>query len=273
MLTTSNATTDNAFGWYFYGITRSGSLATVLEESEGEPLQLLESSGISAVVRQVPLADFSQAVMRERLQSASDLEAIVRSHHRVIEAIHAQQAILPAKFGMVYAHAGEIVSALQSERETLLPQLERLEGCDEWALHLYANRAPVRDRIAASDPTIRLWRDELASARPGRAYLLERQLSRALEGATRQELTAVAQTAFDRLSRFAVAGQVTPVGPLEGEDDEVEILRAAFLVGRESVELFAAQVRAMMDSYGLRFESNGPWPPYSFAARYDEEAH
>ena len=276
----SQTSGDATRGWYLYGITRRGPLADVLAAADAAqpagdgiaapgsaaPLQLIECSGLAAVVRPVALADFSLAVLQDRLRSARELEAMVRSHNGVIEAIHDRQAILPAKFGVVYANTRDIVSALRTACDTLLPRLHRLDGCDEWALHLYADRAVVRDRIAARNPEIGRLREEHAAARPGRAYFLERQLRGELDAATRQAQVTLAQGAFDRLSRAAVAGQVSPLGPAADASGEVEILRAAFLVARDDVERFEAEVHAAADAgEGLRCECTGPWPPYSFA--------
>lgn len=261
-----------ARGWYLYGITRPAPLAALAVTDDAAALQLLDCSELTAVVRPVLLADFSPAVLRQRLQSASELEEIVRSHNRVIEAIHARQAILPAKFGSVYARTEDIVSALRSARDTLLPQLRRLEGCDEWAVHLYAHGPVVQERIATKDSSVQRLRDERAAARPGRAYFLEQQLHHAVKAATEEALVTLAQRAFDRLKGYAVAGQVNRIGPRDGTDD-VEILRAAFLVARDGAERFRQEVRSSADpSAGLRCEYSGPWPPYSFAARDDEEA-
>jgi hypothetical protein len=270
---------DAVRGWYLYGITRRGSLAAVLADADAglpadavltapagsAPLQLLECGGLAAIVRPVLRADFSLAAVEERLRSA-DLEVLVRSHNQVIEAIHDRQAILPAKFGMVYADASDIVSALRSACDVLLTQLNRLEGCDEWAVHLYANREVVRERVSSRIPVVRRLREEFAAARPGRAYFIERQLRDELEAATRQVLVTLAQGAFDRLASSVIAGQVNPVRPATNAAGEVEILRAAFLVSREGAEQFEADVRAAADaSEGLRCERSGPWPPYSFA--------
>ncbi|HET9004499.1 MAG TPA: GvpL/GvpF family gas vesicle protein [Gemmatimonadaceae bacterium] len=277
---------DGASGWYLYGITRRGARATTLEEADAQtadagfaappgddaPLQLLECGGLAAVVRPVLMADFTPAVLQQRLRSASGMEAIVRSHNRVVEAIHAQQAILPARFGVVYADTRDIQSALRSVCDSLLPQLHRLEGCDEWALHLYANRAAVRERVVAGNPALARLREEFVAARPGRAYFLERQLREELEGATRQALATLARNAFDRLTAVAIAGQVNPAAAGADSATEVEILRAAFLLARDDAERFDAELCSVADaSEGIRCECSGPWPPYSFAV-VDTEA-
>jgi hypothetical protein len=277
-----------AKGWYLYGITRRAPLAAALAVADDgpaftvgamspagddPPLQLLEFGGLAAVVRPVLLAEFSLAVVQERQRSAAVLEEMVRSHNRVVEAVHARQAILPAKFGSVYADTRDLASALGPEHDALLRQLDRLEGCDEWAVHLYADSAVVRKRIAAEDPAIRLLREEYVAARPGRAYFLDRQIRDEVEAATREALVTIAQTAFDRLAEHAVAAQVNPAGPVPENAEETEILRASFLVSRDVAARFEEGVHSTVDAgEGLRCDYSGPWPPYSFAARDAEEA-
>jgi hypothetical protein len=262
-------------GWYLYGITRRGPLAALLAEAdegpgfastaaprEPAPLQLLEFSELAAVVRPVLLAEFSQAILQERSRSATALEEMVRSHNRVIEAVHARQAILPAKFGSVYADTRDVASALRPAHDSLLRQLDRLEGCDEWAVHLFADPAIVRERISADDPGIRRLRDESAAGGAGEE----------LEAAAQHTLVTLAQRVFDRLAGHAVAGQVSPPGPATGPGGEPEILRAAFLVARDAATRFEEEVYSAIDaSAGLRCDYSGPWPPYSFAVPEGEE--
>lgn len=278
---------DDTRGWYLYGITRRGALADVLAETDADhgvgtddfgaprdvaPLQLLECCGLAAVVRPVPRADFSPTALEERLRNASELEAMVRRHNRVIESIHARQAILPVKFGAVYPHSHDVLAALRAACDSLLPQLHRLQGCDEWAVRLYADRAVVQERVASRVPAIGRLRAEHAAARPGRAYFLERQLRDELESATRQSLATLAQSAFDRLTAAAVAGKVSTVRRVTDAAGDVEILHAAFLVARERIEQFDAELFSVADpTEGLRCECSGPWPTYSFTVADDEE--
>ena len=277
---------ETQLGWYLYGITRRAPLEALLAEVDAgvsaeaggmrdhaAPLELLECSGLAAVVRPVLLADFSRPIMEERLRNASDVEAIVRAHNRVIEAIHARQPILPARFGMVYADPDDIVSAVRPVCDTLDARLHRLQDCDEWAVHVYADRALVRATVAKVDDTIRFLRAQGATARPGRAYFIERQVRDRLEFATSQALLTIAQRTFDRLARCALGGKLSPAGSAGDAAGELEILRAAFLVARDRAERFETEMRSTADAGdGLRCESSGPWPPYSFAAWEGEES-
>jgi hypothetical protein len=283
----SDPADDTVQGWYFYGITRRGPPAAQLSAAVGEHqlgtdpiaapsgagLQLLEFSGLAAVVSPTRLAHFSHAALQERMQNASALEAMVRSHNRVIEAIHARQAILPAKFGVVYAQAEDVLSALRPAHDTLLQQLRRLEGCDEWAVHLYADHALVRERISMEDRAIRRLRAERDAARPGRAYFLEQQIRDELEAATAEVLSTIAQRTFERLAAHAVIAEVNTVVSDADLVGEVEILRASLLVARDDEEHFKEEVRSSTAaSEGLRCEYSGPWPPYSFAVQDHEVA-
>lgn len=262
---------DTGTGWYLYGITRCGVPSSVL--AAAGPIELLELAGVAAVVRRVHLADFGEAVLQKRFADEAELESMVRRHNGVIEAIHARQSILPARFGMVYPHVADIVAALQAANDVLLRELDRLAGCDEWAVHIYADRAVVRESIALGSPAIRRLREQAAIARPGRAYFLERQLRDELESATAQQLVELARKAFDCLSSTAIAAQSSESAGVAGAMDEVEILRAACLVAGEGAASFEAQVGALADSSsGLRSECSGPWPPYSFAAPWHEAA-
>ena len=268
-------------GWYLYGITVAGSLPPVFATGDVEPaidqrvasVELLEYSGVAAVVRQVLLEDFKPAAMNERLRDDTELESMVRRHNAVVEAIHARQAILPSKFGVVYTHPEEIRSALRASHVQLAQQLDRLQGCDEWAVHLYADEDLARKEFTETQPAIRRLRDEMAVARPGRAYFLAQQLRDELRAATEQALLTLAERAFDRLSPCAVETLVNPLNAAAEQSDEVEILRASFLVARNAAERFESEVLLLSNiNVGLRCELTGPWAPYSFAAQEAREA-
>ena len=276
--------------WYLYGITGRGALEAARAElgrDEGgesglalspdfapngsEPVQVLDCGDLAAIVRRVSLAEFGAEALRERLGDAARLEAAVRHHNAVIAAIHRVRPVLPAKFGCVYAHAQDLTAALERLHDALVAQIEWLAGCDEWAVHLYADREGIRERVLAQHAAVQRLQRELAAARPGRAYLLRRKLEDDLASVSQQALSDSGQAAYDRLARHAIAGQVNPParpGPDAGR--EIEILRAAFLIRRASQDDFVAEVRSCTESReGLRCEYSGPWPPYSFAALAD----
>ena len=279
---TTSVADDSA--WYLYGITLRGDadqpspqdgcddrrepeLAAAPWIDAFDSLRRLACGDLEAIVRPVSRAEFQPDALQSRLRDAAWLEAMVRSHNQVIASIHQQQAILPAKFGSVYARVEDLSAALEEAHDSLVAQLRYVEGCDEWGIHLYADRPVVQRHVAAENSTMQRLQQEIAAARPGRAYFLQRKLADELAAATEQRLDDLARMAYDHLVRWSVAGRVNPPVPPSGEvSDEIGILRADFLVRREDQDTFLTEVRTFVEAQeGLRCEYSGPWPPYSFA--------
>jgi hypothetical protein len=266
----------------------TAALALDLGRDEGEPVQALDCGALAAIVRRVPLAQFSEEVLRARGDDTAWIAAMAHRHNRVIAALHQQQTILPAKFGSIYARAEDVQRAVAAAQEALLAQLERVEGCDEWAVHVYAHRPAIERRVAAEQPRLHQLQHDLATASPGRAYFLQRQLDDERAAAMDQALRELAQAAYERLARWAAAswpsamrgrsprggaGQVTqPSRSTPNAHAEIEILRAAFLVPRANADPFQAELRSCVESRdGVRCDYSGPWAPYSFAVPPEEE--
>lgn len=275
-------------GWYLFGITRcdhsAGTLGTgpaggtEMARLEADDIRVLAYRELAAVVRPVPLGEFRAEELRERpagpapLDDAAWLETMVRRHDRVLEAIQRDRVVLPAKFASVYASTADLLAALESAHDGLLAQLNRLAGCDEWGVRLYADPTTVRRHLGEADPTIAQLRQTLATARPGRAYFLQRQVTEALAEATGHEFDALAGAAHELLAGRAVAAQVSAhSSTAAAADQSVEILRATFLIRRADQGPFFEALQHFVESRsGLSAGYTGPWPPYSFA-RYGEE--
>jgi len=267
-------------GWYLYGITRQDSVPDAPQSDElreqragfwanSEALQTVEHAGLAAIVRAVSLREFDEEALRSHAEDPEWLESIVRSHNAVVEAVHRRQAILPAKFGSVYARREDIVRALEDVHEVLLDRLRQVDDCDEWAVHVYVDTKSLEQR-AANQPAAQQLRDQIAKARPGRAYFLQRTLADEIAAGTDRAVHELAEAAFNRLAPLAVDHQLnTPARSTANA--EREILRGAFLVSRGELDSFTAQLRALADGMeGVRIEHSGPWPPYSFATLAQE---
>jgi hypothetical protein len=278
-----SAPADETWGWYLYGITRNTEQPTVQADDTLRALPELESEehtaaipggDLMAVVRRVPLAEFTPEALRAQADSSAWLEAMARRHHEVINIVHRTRAILPAKFGSVYAHAEDVRTALIEERDTLLVRLNWIDDCDEWGVRLYGDLATIRQRADEEQESVQRLRKDLASASPGRAYFLQRKLADERAGAIDRFLDGLAHQAYEHCAHHAKAGQVSMQlsGTRVNQDQQqVELLRAAFLVARHSTEAFIADVHRFTESQaGIQCEYSGPWPPYSFAAHVEE---
>lgn len=261
---------DDDSAWYLYGITWRGAgdapeLVALPGVDGDEPVRRVACGDLAAIVRRVSRAEFEPDTLQARLGDAAWLEAAVRGHNQVIAAIHQEQAILPSKFGSVYASIEDLSGALDDVHDALVAQLRSVTGCDEWGIHVYADRPALQRHVVAEAPTMRQLQQEIAAARPGRAYFLQRKLADELAAATEQAMADLASAAYDHLIRWAVAGRVNPQQP-PASDGEVGILRADFLVRREAQDAFVAAAGTLVEArQELRCDYSGPWPPYSFA--------
>jgi len=274
-------------GWYLYGITHAATpdaLRQVIESAQhaampgatGELVQALIRGELAAIVSIVPLADFDSTALGERLNDVAWLQEMAWAHNAVIAAVHERQAILPAKFGSVYLSRDDLGAALDDAQERLLAELSRLQGCDEWAIHLYADRAVIEQQVTSEHPALQRLRDEISVARPGRAYFLQRKLAGEEAAAVDDALVELARGVITRLRPYAL--DVVQENPTAGSDgavgDEIEILRAALLIERKNQDVMLNEFEAsVLGVVGLRGASSGPWPPYSFVARPEEGRH
>jgi len=143
---------------------------------------------------------------------------------------------------------------------TIEKHLEKMgqRATDTSAFALHDVRVPAENRLGEEGEGFKIAMATLDFTRPGTAI-----------GAV-----AVAQAAYEHLARWAVAGQVTqPTRSAPAAHDEIEVLRAAFLVQRASADTFLAELRSCVESReGVHCAYSGPWPPYSFAVPTEEDA-
>lgn len=279
--TTPLAPADESAGWYLYGIARAepgagDGIQAFTQADASEPVEAISCGGLLAVGRRVPLDDFSPEALSARAEDPAWIEEMARQHNAVIESVHRTRAVLPAKFGCVYASAEDVQTALREEHDALLSRLNWIDGCDEWGVRLYGDVAAIRQRADVAQESVRRLRQDLASASPGRAYFLQRKLADELANAVDGVLDDLVGQAYAQFARHARAGQVSRhlAGSRITQHDQkeagVEILRAAFLVPRDSADAFIEDIRRFSESQsGLWSDYSGPWPPYSFAAEVE----
>jgi hypothetical protein len=227
----------------------------VLAPDAGAPsgIETVESGGLAALVRDVPLDEFGEDTLPDRLNDRAWLERYARAHEDVVATAAKAATVVPFRFGVICHDRSDVARLLDEHAEILRRDLLRVRGCDELG--------------------VKLWYDAPQAAAPrkdpadGRAYLERRRddRRRALELAAQRE--AAVADAHDRLARHAVAAVVNRPQPreLSGREEEM-LLNAAYLVRRGDAAL-AQEVAALHAEHageGYAFELTGPWPPYNF---------
>jgi hypothetical protein len=157
------------------------------------------------------------------------------AHERAVELVMAERAVLPMRFGTTQADDEALRAALGPRREELCAALDHVRGRVELGV-----RAATADGARGRD-------DDPAS---GREWL-ERRIAG----------DRLATAVHEPLARLAVAERRRAAGA------PGEVLRAAYLVDRGSLERFAAAVeRLQRDMPHVDVLCTGPWPPYSFVS-------
>jgi len=228
-------------GWYVFGVVPS-------DAAPASGTSLVERGPLAAVAAEVPLAEFGEDVLPERLNDRAWLEEKVLAHEAVLQSFVGVTPVVPLRFGVIYRDVDDVRRMLADRGEGFEAVLERVSGRVELGVKAWFDPAHVARPAAGS----------------GREYLQRRrdELSSAHDAA------AVATAAHARLAAAADAAVVNRphARELTGRDEQM-ILNGAYLVP-DGDERFAAEVAALAEEHGdagITFELTGPWPPYNFA--------
>ncbi|MER7831792.1 GvpL/GvpF family gas vesicle protein [Streptomyces sp. NPDC095602] len=239
----------------------------------GGPARLVGAGRVAAVVSSVPAADFAEEALKARLEDLEWLEAVARAHHGVVEALAAHTTVLPLRLATVYLDDDRVREALIRGEPDFAALLDRLSGCVEWGVKVYAER-PGSGAAGGGAPGAESAPGGAGEVPdPGRAYLRRRRQ----QHQARESTWAAAADAVRRIEAGAEAVAVRHARhrPQQGRLAEAgaggaapgeNVANDAYLVPREDSAEFRERVlRAVEGVPGVRVEITGPWAPYSFA--------
>ncbi|MGW7030472.1 GvpL/GvpF family gas vesicle protein [Streptomyces xanthophaeus] len=213
--------------------------------AEPSPLRTVTAGTLCAVV-----SDIAEEIRPKR----RDLNA----HQQVQELLMADGVILPLQFGYIATDDLAVRQALESNEESYLGALGRLEGCAEYHVRAsQADEAPLLQQILQDVPEASDLNDRIRSGDrdPSLPLALGEMVAREVQ--VRQEALAAGLTeALVPFSREYLAH------PPSGSD----FLNLSLLVHDEHREALrtaeANLAREIGSDIDLRF--SGPLPPYSF---------
>jgi hypothetical protein len=214
--------------YLLYGIVRPNAAG-------GPPgTRLIAAQGLAAVV--------SAVEERSARPSVSSLLA----YERVVEAIHARQAVIPVRYGCVVENECAVVRLLEDHGQEYGAQLTRLLGMTEMGIRvLWPARAGVPPVVPSS---------------PGARYLASLRnrypSANALDGEEGQLADRIAG-----LLSGCSTGQRREVS----SSSQRRLLSLYFLTPKTGVVRFRSQARKISPPSGAKLLLSGPWPPYNFA--------
>jgi hypothetical protein len=215
---------------------------------EGAPVELLDHRALVVAVSRHAAAPPST-------------RAAALAHAAVCDELHARsEALLPVRFGAVYADEPALRAALDERHDALAAGLDRVRGRVEVGVRVGWGPA-VADDPGADDPA------PDGPAPPddggggaGRAYLLARVAEERRRRAHRARAERLAAGVHGALAPLAADSRHTVLAT------DGLLLSAAYLVEQTGVARIVARARAVVgERAGLALLCTGPWPPYHFA--------
>lgn len=222
----------------------------------GSPLQLVACGQLQAVVCTVDLAEYGEEPLRRNLEDLGWVEHLARTHDEVVRSVGGRGTVAPMRLVTIYADDARVREQVGQLHDGLVAALDRVEGCAEWSVKVYAP--------GAEQPTEQPARDRATS---GAAYLQRKREQATARRSADERSTRIAQEIHDALAGLADAARtLAPQDPRLSGRSEPMIHNGAYLVREEHAGTLRTTVEAVTAQHpGLRVEIQGPWPPYSFA--------
>lgn len=130
------------YATYVYAVRRTGGPEIHSPGHDGGgPVRLLPLGSLTAVVQDVPAAEFTGEALRQRFTDRLDLERCARTHHRVVSAAAAGAATVPLPLATLYANDVRTKVVLEEHAELLSEALHRVAGHVEWAVKVHRDTA------------------------------------------------------------------------------------------------------------------------------------
>jgi hypothetical protein len=242
--------------WYVYGVAEDDP---ALERLDG--VELIRQGKLAAIVREVPLSEYDEAVLPERLNDREWLERNARAHEDVLQGAAAVTAVVPLRFGTIYRsreHVGEMLGERAGE---FADSIERVRGHVELGVKAWVDLSALERTLAGKD-------ERAAAGGAGAAYLQQRAREQERSRELEARCTRLAEEAHLRLSAVAVADVVNRPQPRELTGrSEAMLLNGAYLV-RDGDDRLRGEVERLAADHadvGVEYELTGPWPPHNFA--------
>lgn len=225
----------------------------------GGPLRTTECGAFQAVVEDVPMQEFNQKRLEQRLQNLAWVEEKARAHDRVELAISSQADVLPFRFCTLLGGSDDLEKLIAAQSSHFEIMLERVAGAMEWGVKVIRLPGCTGKNRSSSTPRAQ-------GSGKGAAYLMRKKQELRGKEETQRE-TYMAASAL--LNDLAVIAREKVVLPPRQDQDRNLILNTSFLIDRRKEREFHERVRSLGEegsALGLALEMTGPWSPYSFTS-------
>jgi len=253
---------------YVYAITRDAATpecdAPCEAIDQSQHFAALPAEGVCAVYTPVSEGEFSQEVIDRRAGDLEWLGAVGYRHQNVIAELMKSTAVVPLRAFTMFSSESALRDYLQQNRELLSKLLARLEGKHEWTLRVEFDPQRWSEALAGRVDSLRTLTAEMASAAPGKAFLLRKKFDdekkRASREAEQQVVEEIERVVIEKLACDTLAESRLQ---REGAFPQINVL-----IDRDEESRLQELHAALNDRYaadGVTLAITGPWPPYTFA--------
>jgi hypothetical protein len=266
-------------GVYVYCLGKHEELKRPFEDQlpggvELGPLDLIVAGDIAAVVSAVPMADYGESALRERLAEPAWVAVRAMRHEKVIEHFAARASVIPLRFGTIYLRPDRVRDMMRDRREEFIAIVERLNGKEEWGVNVCRDWEILMKTVISLSPRLDEISKRAASSGAGQSYLLRKQIdSLSAEEARRETQSVIAEVDRDLAAASEGAARLRSLNREVSEQGEV-VARLAFLVSRSRFDDFREEAERLARRHGasgFRLELTGPWPAYNFSNLDDRD--
>ncbi len=255
---------------YLYGWVPDATAASQLGSMQGiadRPVEFVQCGDAFAAISRVPADAYTSERIEERLADLHWLGDHGLAHERIVAALVDRGTVLPMRLFTLFSSEAALRDECEQRRGWIGETLARLDGLREWDLKVSYESEKALATVAESSAEVAQIDAELATATPGRRYLLQKRRDDVARSEVRRAVTSLGEEVLTSLS--TVAAEVKRVAPPANADPTVlpVILAAALLVGRDKED--ALRERLVRESErlaprGVSIACAGPWAAYRF---------
>ena len=242
---------------YLYGLVNSPDLETALVSAPIEglsgPLQALEAGGVSLAFAPCEAARIAP---RRRL---------MKQHVAVLEHLMEFGTVLPFRFGHVSATPDSVAQMMASAQDQIAANFDRVDGVSEFGVRVEFDREAALAAALEAAPELVAARDRLQT-RGGGSRMDQIDLGR--------RVADTLDTRRGRAQKQILAALVPLVRAhvLQAPEDDIQVLKAAFLIETGTEAAFTEALERAAESCGFAPEAPpkvrlvGPTPPFNFVS-------
>ncbi|MBA1335601.1 MAG: hypothetical protein HPY66_1226 [Firmicutes bacterium] len=227
---------------------------------------LLRCGEVYAVVSEVDLNEFGHPYIDENLENIGWLKDKAELHMEVLNEALKYTQVIPLKFCTIFYNEDKVNEFAQEHKDYLTENLSYLRNKEEWSCKVYWDKKSYIKNLVEKDSLEAEEKCEKLSK--GTAYFMRRKLEKEYNERAIDKANIITEKVLETLKRIVLEVKTSKILAKEitGRMEDM-LLNCALLIDTNNKEGFLQEIDKLgskVESKGLIFEVNGPWPPYNF---------